>query len=174
MKNIGTNIALALSVLLMFVSMSTYLAPHFGWWVDDVVSGSMAPALTKGTLVIARQVNPDLIKTGDIIIIDRLPDKDFTICHRVVGVQYGNETLFVTKGDANAVRDGFDVTGQNVAGKVVAHIHVVGNLIYFIKTPLGLAATLVIPGLLLIALYFVNLRDLLKHQKTYQEKALTG
>jgi signal peptidase I len=165
MKNIGMNIILGLAVLLMLVSMSTYMAPRFGWGVDDVVSGSMAPTLSKGTLVITNRVDPGSIKIGDVIIIDGLPGKDFTICHRVIDIQYGNRTLFITKGDANAVRDSFDVTGQNIAGKVVAHVPVVGNLIFFIKTPLGLAGTLVIPGLLLLALYAVNLRDLFKHKK---------
>jgi signal peptidase len=171
MKNIGTNIILATAALLMLVSTSIYMAPYFGWLVNGVGSGSMAPVLTRGTLVIACQVNPDLIKTGDIIIINRLPDKDILICHRVVAIQYGNDTLFITKGDASAVRDEFDVNEQNIAGKVIAYLPALGDLIWFIKTPLGFVGTLVIPGLLLISLCLVNLRDLFKHRKTDKDKA---
>jgi signal peptidase I len=173
MKNTSINIALALSALLILVSASTYMAPYFGWLVNGVGSGSMSPTLTRGTLVIARQVNPDLIRIGDIIIINNLADKKIVICHRVVDIQYGTETLFITKGDANAVRDGFDVTGRNIAGKVIAYLPAIGNLIWFIKTPLGFIVALVIPGLFLISRYLVKMHDFFKHNKTDKDKRVT-
>jgi signal peptidase len=166
MKNTGINLVLVLSMGVMALAVMTYLAPHFGWQINSVVSGSMEPAISRGEMVVVRPVDPGEVRVGDIVIINRLPDKDLNVCHRVVAIRYQAGLHFVTKGDANPLPDPLDITGRNIAGRVVFHIPALGYLIRFIYTPVGFALTLFIPGLLVLLLYLDSLRSLIRRRRS--------
>ena len=68
--------------------------------IASVTSSSMWPALKKGDLVLIKGASgKDEIKKGDVVVYSN--EKGFTI-HRVIEIK---ENTFITKGDANNVKD---------------------------------------------------------------------
>ncbi len=86
----------------------------FGWGVVRVLSGSMEPTFSEGSLlVVSRVVSPDEVSAGDIVVYDA---GQSLVAHRVVEV---SDDAFVTQGDANNAPD--DPIGfSQVKARVVA------------------------------------------------------
>ena len=66
MKKVAWYIGISLIVMFMAVAVFIYAAPHIGWSVNAVVSGSMEPALQTGSLVVTRPMEAEDIEVGDI------------------------------------------------------------------------------------------------------------
>jgi signal peptidase len=156
MKKAAGYFGFAAIILLMTAAVLTFLAPHFGWRVDTVFSGSMEPQLKAGGVVITRPVEADEIKVGDTITFYSPLSQKLT-SHRVITVEEGSAFYFQTKGDTNEDADPFILPAQNVVGKVCFHLPYLGYVAQFIKTPLGLLLTLCLPGLVIIILEMRNI-----------------
>lgn len=156
MKKAAENFGTALLVLLMLAAVFTFLAPHFGWRVDAVFSGSMEPELKVGGLVVTRPAEAEEIKVGDIITF-HCPLADELNSHRVIEIKEGSQLQFQTKGDANEDPDPFIVPAQNVVGKICFHIPYVGYVSQLVKTRLGFLLTLCLPALIIIVMEMRNI-----------------
>lgn len=153
MKTLAKYTGLVIMVVLMVAAVLTYLAPHFGWRVDALSSGSMAPQLKEGSLVITRPVGPETVRVGDIItFLPSLPGED-PITHRVIAIEHNSPLQFLTKGDANTGGDPASVPEQNLLGRVSLHIPYLGYAVEFLKTPWGFVVALVIPSLAVLTMY---------------------
>jgi len=160
MKKVVGNIGFALVILLMVAAVFTYLAPHLGWQVNAVLSGSMEPELKVGGLVVTRPVEPEAIAVGDIIIFRPRAAGENLISHRVIGIEEHSPLYFKTKGDANDDPDPLTVPARNVVGKICFHVPFMGYAAQFLKTTPGFLFALVIPGLIIIAMDIMNIRRL--------------
>ncbi len=156
MKKAIKGFSLAVLILFMAAAVLVSLAPHFGWRVDTVFSGSMEPHLRMGGVAVTRPVEMEEIKVGDIITFHS-PLSDKLTSHRVIAVEGGSSFNFYTKGDANEDADPFAVPAWSVVGKVCFHIPYLGYAAQFVRTPLGLLLTLCLPGLLIIVMELVNI-----------------
>ncbi len=78
-----------------------------------VRTGSMAPTIPVGSLVVATRASADRLHPGDVIVFRR-PDRPGTmVVHRIDAVeQTGDGPAFLTKGDANQGRDGWRVPAR--------------------------------------------------------------
>lgn len=142
-------------VLLLIVAL---LAPFAAFAVPEVVgaeasfvvlSGSMAPTVAAGDVVVVDDEDPAAIGTGEIITYKRSGDS-LPTTHRVVAVQEQNdERVFVTKGDANEERDPQPVAAENVVGTVTFRLPWIGYVIQFANTALGQVVFLLVPFFLL-------------------------
>jgi signal peptidase len=76
------------------------------WRLLPILSGSMAPRIPTGSLVLATPEPASEVKTGDVIIF-RAPTADHRLlAHRVVAVlEHGPRPVVQTKGDANSALD---------------------------------------------------------------------
>jgi signal peptidase len=164
MKKAVGIFGLAVIILLMAAAVLTFLAPHFGWRVDTVFSGSMEPELKVGGVVVTRPVEAEDIKVGDIITFHS-PLNEELISHRVIAVEDESLFHFQTKGDVNEDADPFVVPAQNVVGKVCLHIPYFGYVTQFVKTPLGLLLTLCLPGLVIVAVEMRNIWRVLTREQ---------
>ena len=151
MKKIAEYLLTGLVILLLLTAVLTFFAPRFGWQVDTVLSGSMEPAIPTGSILVSRPVTPDEINIGDIITFSG-SGRDRFITHRVTAIGQSNGIVFTTKGDANNAVDPLTVPAEHVVGKVLGFIPFLGFILSFVKTPIGMILTLVIPGLLIIGL----------------------
>lgn len=175
MKKVAGNFGFGLVILLMVAAVFTYLAPHFGWRVDAVSSGSMEPQLKVGAVVVTRSVEPEAIAVGDIITFHPTTVRENPISHRVIGVEESSPLYFKTKGDANDAPDPFIVPARNVVGRICLHVPFLGYAAEFLKTPLGFLLALVIPGLIITAMNIRNIwRVLTKDRKETQDKVVGG
>ncbi len=166
MKRAVEYLSLALVMVLMSAAVLTYLAPHLGWRVDAVVSGSMEPCLKVGSLVVTRPVNPEAIIVGDIITFKPTTIGETTITHRVISIGKASPLYFITKGDANGRHDPFSVPARNVAGKICFHVPYMGYFTEFLKTPWGFLLGLAIPALIVIAMYVRSIWLTFSQRKT--------
>ena len=164
MKKAAGRIGIIIIVVLMAAAAFTFAAPHFGWSVDVVYSGSMEPDLKVGSVVVTRPVEAEEIKVEDIITFYSPLTENLT-SHRVVAVEEGSPLHLITKGDANEDADPFIVPSENVVGVICFHLPYFGYAARFIKTQLGLLLTLCLPGLIIIGIEVRNIWQCLVRKK---------
>jgi signal peptidase len=123
-----------------------------------VLSGSMAPAISTGSVVVTIPVRAGDVAVGDIVtysITDPATGQDTLVTHRVVGIdRIGGAPVFTTKGDANGIADASLVTGEQLRGKVAYDVPLVGTVRDAVFTESGAmyaaAAAMLILGLSLL------------------------
>ncbi len=125
----------------------------FGYSMFRVSTGSMAPELQVGDVILIQDTDPMTLKAGDIITYDG-KEGDFAgriVTHRVVKAPYkdGKETYILTKGDANSLNDP-KVNVKDVRGKLVVKVDILKGLYNFFITPWGL---LTIIALVILAFF---------------------
>jgi signal peptidase len=147
-------------VLLMILAAFTFAAPHLGWRVDVVLSGSMEPRLHAGGLVVTRPVAADTLAPGDIITF-YAPTTHMLTTHRVVEVEPGPPPRFHTRGDANEEADIVTVAASSVVGRVCFDLPYVGYATRFVKSPPGLLISLCLPGLIIVITEIRSIRRFL-------------
>ena len=102
----------------------------FGYSEAIVLSGSMEPTFSTGDLLIFKEQQS--YEVGDVVIFD---SNGMFVTHRIVRAENG---AFVTKGDANNTNDAGTLAPTSIEGSLVLTIPGVGNVLTFLKTPLGL------------------------------------
>jgi signal peptidase len=116
----------------------------------SVLTGSMAPVIPEGSLILIRPVDPQTISAGDVVTFRPRSNSDALVTHRVVGVVPGTTpTLsFRTKGDANSGEDPNLVSADAIAGKVVYQVPRVGHIAAWAHSGSGLVGLAALPLLL--------------------------
>ena len=137
-------IGLILGVNVYFANASgiggNHLPMPFGYGIANVLSGSMEPTFSKGTLLLVKEEKQ--VEPGQIVVYQSGQE---LIVHRVIRIE-GN--LVTTKGDANEAADPvFDAS--QIKGVVVGWIPCLGSLVSFLKTPVGIILLLVCAVLLM-------------------------
>jgi len=154
---VAEYVGIFLVILLMTLVVLALLAPHLGWRVDTVLSGSMEPALPVGCVQVTKPVKAEAIKVGDIITF-RSPTSGKMTSHRVTAVEEGQSYQFRTKGDANEDTDPYSVPAQSVIGRVCFKVSHVGYVVEYLKTPIGF----ILLGLCGIALILAEVSTMLE------------
>ncbi len=134
--------------------------------IGAVVSGSMEPSLSRGDLVILRNVAPADIRVGDIaqVEIPRAFQEKFGLppntLHRIVDIQQtGTNVQFITKGDANSNIDPIPVAPDRVGGVVVGDIPQIGHLFLFLNSPQGRVFALVMAISVIGYILYIGISD---------------
>jgi signal peptidase len=131
------NIALACSVVIVAVIAITLIA---GVQYATVRSGSMAPGINVGDIVLISPTSIGDIKVDDVIAFHP-PGSSILVCHRVVSINA--EAGYVqTKGDANEDPDGYVVPFSNIVGKVPMSIPFLGYVISYETSPYGIGISI--------------------------------
>ena len=164
--NVLNIIGILIILLIMIMGLTLYLAPHFGWVIDGVRSNSMAPEIERGHLVIGQPVPPESIAINDIIISRPVAVGENLLVHRVIKIENNSPLFFTTKGDANPLPDPDPVPAKNVEAKVVAHTPIIGFAAIFLKTPVGFATSLALPGIIVALLLLQSISSELKKKGT--------
>ena len=158
--NILTYIILA---ALVVVAGLLFIPKIAGYETFAVISGSMEPNVPVGSIVYAKETSFENIQAGDIISFQM--NANTRVTHRVEEVDKENQA-FITKGDANNVKDADPVQYQQVIGKVALTIPFLGYLSMYIKTPLGIAGACAVIFVLILLNY---LPDMLKKDEKSEE-----
>jgi signal peptidase len=150
-----SGIALVLVVFVALVLIVVPLALHATPFT--VLTGSMAPTMPAGTLVVTRPTPVDEIRIGDVVTYQVESNKPGVVTHRVVGLGSTSEgeRTFLTRGDANNVDDD-PILGVQVRGVVAYSVPYLG----FVNTWVGInrpgwllkavAGALILYGLVLL------------------------
>ncbi|MEW6474595.1 MAG: signal peptidase I [Actinomycetota bacterium] len=103
-----------------------------------VRTGSMAPAIPVGGLVIATRAAAADLRPGDVIVFQR-PDQPGTmVVHRIDAVQQrASGRVFITRGDANAGPDGWEVPASGDGWRAVYSIPRAGFVVGWLDAALS-------------------------------------
>lgn len=151
---------------LLFIAAIAILANFKNPWglkLYVVQSGSMEPSIHVGSVVLVKAQTD--YRVGDIVtfapsVIEASKSSAKTTTHRIVEAnKVDNLTKYTTKGDANKVSDLTLIVKEQILGKVVFPIIVLGSLISFTKTLPGLIAIVIIPATIIVYSEIVNIKN---------------
>lgn len=156
--------AVAILVLVMVFFGGTFILQNVmgtKYPMMVVVSQSMVPTLGVGDFILVGKISSfDTIlagppPNGDILVFRRSTLQEEYIVHRAIEKYLDDgEWSFLTKGDNNLFPDGVPILENNVVGKVVGRVPILGYFSLFIKTISGF---ILVIGLMIIAFYFDNI-----------------
>lgn len=137
-------LGLALGVILYFTNaqkiLGNQLPMPFGIGIANVLSGSMEPTFSKGTLLIIKETEE--VHKGDIVVYQT---GNSLVVHRVIDIQKDQVT---TQGDANNAPDPtFD--RAEIKGIAIARIPYLGTVLSMVRTPAGVIVLLLLAFLLI-------------------------
>ena len=142
-------------------------APLFGAYV--IISPSMVPNINVYDAVVTMRVSPNKIKLNDIItfLSKDINTNGTPITHRVVGIvdtEKGTKA-FRTKGDNNESEDRALIKENEILGKVMLRIPMIGHVKTFLTSKIGWLIIIVVPCLILIGSDILKISGLIKKNK---------
>ena len=157
-RRVGAGVLTALTALTVVVVLASTAGPLvLPYRTYFVQSGSMAPTIPTGAMVVVSDADPVELDTGDVIVFDRPGNASETITHRIVAVDAtAAGPALVTKGDANATVDPWRVPVDDVRGKLLFHVPLIGSVFGFLGAPAARWALVLVPLVLLVTLGVVR------------------
>ena len=158
-KKIWSGISTAVVALVVILALLLAGARLVGLQVYTVLSGSMEPNYHVGSVIYVREVEPSTLRVGDAISF--LISENTVATHRIIEVLPDEKDpdviRFRTKGDNNDIADTNPVHCNNVLGKVVGTIPLLGYLSDFVQHPPGTYITLCAMAILILALFLPDI-----------------
>lgn len=121
-----------------------------------VLTGSMEPTYSPGTLIVVKPTDATSLGIGDAITFQWESGKPDVVTHRIISVQYSakGELRFTTQGDANRAPDERPVVPEQIRGKVWYSVPYAGYVNNYITGKQRSALlVVVVGGLLIYAVY---------------------
>jgi signal peptidase len=156
MSGVVTVVIVMVAAVALVLAIATRLSPKgqyllFGHPVMTVLSGSMAPAIRTGDLIVDDRLTAtqaEHIHIGQIASFRDAPGSHTIITHRVVGVDTtGGAVAYVTKGDANNAPDAVHRPASGLIGVFRAAFPRGGYILNALHQPLVLGLLLASPVL---------------------------
>jgi len=142
------TLILVIVIFAVGTTFSIIEVPKFRYKLFEVQSGSMEPKIKVGSIVFVAPQKE--YQQNDII----------TVTHRINEIKVeGEDTFYITKGDANEDPDTGFVSKERVLGKVIFILPLFGYIVSFTKTQAGFILLIIIPAVLLIYHEILNIRS---------------
>jgi len=130
-----------------------------------VQSGSMAPAIKMGSIVVVKPA--DDYKIGDVITFGPYTRTKAPTSHRIYDIKVTEgQAVYITKGDANNAPDAREISKRDVLGKVLFSVPYVGFAVDFAKKPLGFALIIIVPAAIIVFDEIKKIYEEIKKKKT--------
>lgn len=140
--------------------------------VKIVQSGSMEPSIKVGSIVVVRPAED--YNTGDVITFGEDTQEEVPTTHRIVNERIvGGEVFYSTKGDANDDVDPQEVSQDEVIGKVLFSIPILGYILDFARKPVGFILLIGLPALLVVSDEVVSIWKEVKRMKVKRKEGET-
>ena len=147
LKKICGFISGIIIVCLVLIAVILYLPFILGGKSMAVLSGSMEPAISVGSIVSTQKVDFGELKVDDVITYEVSPG--VMVTHRIFSIDSSKKEV-VTKGDANNTADGAPVLEEQIVGKVIYHVPYIGYISIYLKTPKGILVACIVIAALII------------------------
>lgn len=131
-STLGTAILMAIILVCVPFTVPKIL----GYQAYTVISGSMEPAISVGSLVYVRSREPDKIQAGEVIAYLGGRDTNSVITHRVIENRISDRE-YITKGDANQTADMNAVAYKHLLGRVEYIVPKLGIIAQFLTSISG-------------------------------------
>lgn len=167
MKKTISIITTALLVIVLLLAFALVGVRLFGLAPYTVLSGSMEPTYHVGSLIYVTEVEPQELEVGDPLTY--VIDGGTVVTHRIIEKHVDPDNpadiRFKTKGDNNNIEDGELVRAENILGKPVFTIPLMGYVAFFIQTP---PSSYIAIGMCIIIVLLTFLPDLM--DKLFEEE----
>ena len=131
-----------------------------------VQSGSMAPDIKMGSIVVAKPMAE--YKIGDVITFGQVSRTKTPTTHRIHDIEISEGiALYITKGDANNAPDQRKVRGSEIIGKVLFDVPYLGYVVDFAQKPLGFVLVIIVPAAIIV---YDEIRKIFKEAKKIKNK----
>jgi signal peptidase len=115
-----------------------------------VKSGSMAPAIETGDVLVVDPVPAESIEVGEIVTFDNPDGSGQLMSHRVRAVEATDGGLrFTTQGDANTADERWTIAADGTVGRALYRVPKLGFGVNVIQSPAGKIGLIALPALLL-------------------------
>jgi len=142
------NVLLVIVIILALLLIISVLPIPGNYKVLMVLSGSMEPVIKTGSIV---AVKPSEDYQINDIITFHSSKSETPVTHRIVDTGESDDTVsYKVKGDANEESDWKEVSKENVIGKVLFSVPLLGYVINFIQQPIGFALIVLVPAIIII------------------------
>lgn len=148
--NIITNAVLIFILLVGIMALVSLLPFKGNYKILAVMSGSMEPTLPMGGVVVVKPA--DQYNIDEIITFESQNSKQSQkyTTHRIVKMnQGGQQDYFYTKGDANETSDTNYIKKDQIIGKVILSVALVGYIIGYAKTLPGVVIIIVLATIII-------------------------
>ena len=135
-----------------------------------MLSGSMEPNYHVGAIIYVKDVEPKTLQVGDAISF--MISENTVATHRIIEVipdeNDPNVVRFRTKGDNNDIADTNPVHCNNVLGKVVGTVPLLGYVSDFVQNPPGTYITLAAAMVMVLVVF---LPDIIRSARALKEES---
>lgn len=146
----ATLVAYAVVGFGVAVAAIVTLPAAFGYTSLTVLSGSMAPTLHTGDIVVAKKIAPADTRPGDVVTFRNPEDRSKLFTHRIVRMRVlDDHATFVTRGDANTGVEHWSIPSDGTIARVDLHVPKLGYLTNVAGSRFGRLGLLVVPAVLL-------------------------
>lgn len=174
-KKIWNGVSTVVVILVVVLALLLAGARLVGLQVYTVLSGSMEPNYHVGSIIYVKEVKPETLKVGDAISF--MISENTVATHRIIEVlpdeNDANVIRFRTKGDNNDIPDTNPVHCNNVLGKVVGTIPLLGYLSDYVQNPPGTYIALCAAIILVLTVFLPDIIGNAKDLKTEEAPAET-
>lgn len=165
--SIAVLVILVAVVLFLFAARIMGETPSvFGYYIFSVSSDSMEPTLMVGDVILVQKTNAEDIQKDDIITYKSKDGSMYgrDVTHRVVTEpQVKSGTYYYqTQGDAPGAPLDKAITYDQIEGKYVRKLHVIGKIYSFLTTPTGF---IVLVGLIILLFGYEMISLLVSYKK---------
>ncbi len=143
-----------------------------GYSIYTIISNSMAPTYDVYDMILAKDVDPNELKVGDVVVyMGEVNDfKDKIVTHRITKIYTGNPRKFVTQGDANYSPDP-EIKADQIMGSVSKKLVILSFLSHIVNNIYGFYFIVFVPIVILVFLEVMESINEKKELKKYKEEA---
>ena len=129
-----------------------------------VQSGSMEPSIHIGSITV---VKPQAqYQIGDVITLQEPANPKVTLTHRITEIRNQNGKFsYVTRGDANDTADLEIRPAENVIGRTILSIPLIGYAVGFAKTRNGLLFLVILPAIFIATSEIITIKNEILRKK---------
>lgn len=145
-----------------FLFSKTGSAPNiFGKMIYVTEATNMEPNIPAGSAVLASDENLNFLKAGDVVLFRTAgaDNEQITGVLRIQGVETDDagKVYYTLRGDANAPTETIKLPKENILGQCKTYDEVLGAVISFATSTMGLLTVVIIPCVLLIVFQIIRI-----------------
>lgn len=140
----------------------------FGYRAYIITTDSMKPNISQGDIIIIKETEEEKLKIDDIITFRK---NNKLITHRIIEIETdedGNKQ-YVTKGDNNNIEDLEKVSYQEIEGKKIVKIPVLGKVVMLLQDEVYIILIAIIILLIYLHTQKTEEKEIIRREKKKEE-----
>lgn len=167
-KIVMTFVIVCLLLIIIIQKISSNNIKLGGYGIYTVVTGSMNPTLKVKDMILSKNVEPENLNIGDIIVYmgEEGSISGKIVTHRIVKKENRNNIwYFTTKGDVNQVEDK-EINSNQVVGKYVTKLKLLSIVSHIVNNTFGFFFVVFIPFVVFVFFEVISIKNEFDKEKS--------